>query len=135
MASESTDRGPWLEDRIRPETAIACTMIASAIKEMRDRDASHIRDRIDATVWLATKAATRWFEVTGIAQSYALTGMGWTGHANHLLDVEADRPPYWNGERFVEPRAISAEQSAVLRDGLAHFDSHRGPNGSTTDKR
>ena len=107
-------------------------MVKRAIRDMRDREIKHIRSRIDATVWLASKGATLWFDATGVAQSYALTGMGWTAHARHLLDGEAGRMSHWSGEELLRPKAMSSEQSEVLKGGLDHFDGHRRFNGGTT---
>ena len=105
---------------------MACAVISTAIKDMRDRDARHRRTRIDATVWMATKAATLWFDASGVNQGYALSGMDWSSHAQHLLDGEAGRMPYWDGDESSRPKALSPEQSKMLRDGLDYFDSIRG---------
>jgi hypothetical protein len=96
-----------------PEIAVACGVLSMAIKDMRDREAKHIRARIDATVWLATKAATLWFDAAGVGQGYALDGMGWISHAADLLGSE---------ESFM---AITAGQGQLLRDGMDHSDMTR----------
>ena len=44
------------------------------------------RLRIEATVWLASKAATTWFDACGVDQSYALSRMKWHTHARELLN-------------------------------------------------
>jgi hypothetical protein len=115
-----------------PEVAVACGVVTTAIKDMRDREIKHIRTRIEATVWLATTAATLWFDAAGVGQPYALTGMDWPAHARHLLDGEAGQMSYWDGEESLRPKPISPEQSKLLRDGLDYFDGHRGFNGGTT---
>ena len=115
-----------------PEVAVACAVITTAIKDMRDRELEHISARIDATVWLATTAAALWFDVTRVDQDYALVGMEWARHARHLLDGEASRAPYWDGDKFSRPKAISPEQSKLLRDGLDYFDGHRRVDGGAT---
>ena len=115
-----------------PEVAVACGVVVVAIRDMREREVKHIRTRIEATVWLASTAAALWFDATGIDQGYALTGMDWPVHARHLLDGEAGRVPYWDGDKLSRPKAISPEQSKLLRDGLDYFDGHRRVDGGTT---
>jgi hypothetical protein len=117
-----------------PEVAVACGVITTAIKDMRGVEAKHIRTRIDATVWLASKGATLWFDASGVGQPYALTGMDWAAHARHLLDGEAGRMSYWNGDESLRSKAISPEQSELLRDGLDYFEGHRRVDGGTTAK-
>ena len=115
-----------------PEVAVACGVVVVAIRDMREREVKHIRTRIEATVWLASTAAALWFDASGIDQGYALSGMDWPGHARHLLDGEAGRVPYWDGDKLSRPKAISPGQSKVLRDGLDYFDGHRRVDGGTT---
>ena len=115
-----------------PEISVACGVITTAIKDMRGVEAKHIRNRIEATVWLASKAATLWFDAAGVGQPYALTGMDWPVHARHLLDGEAGRMPYWDGDESLRSRAISPGQSKLLRDGLDYFEGHRRVDGGTT---
>jgi hypothetical protein len=118
-----------------PEIAVACGVVTTAIKDMRGVKAKRIRTRIDATVWLASKAAALWFDIAGVEQPYALTGMDWPAHARRLLDGEDGWIPYWDGDESLRPRAISTEQSKVLRDGLNYFDGHRRVDGGTTAER
>ena len=129
---EFIDNGSPRKGHPCPEVAVACGVITTAIKDMRDREIKHIRTRIEATVWLASKGATLWFDATGVGQPYALTGMDWPVHARHLLDGEAARMSYWDGDESLRSKAISSEQSKLLRDGLDYFDGHRGVDGGIT---
>jgi len=71
-------------------------MVLRATKEMRGETGraskeGHLRHdkawlRIEATVWLASKGATRWFDGCGLEQKYALGKMRWSSHAQELLE-------------------------------------------------
>jgi len=124
--------GTRLRGHSCPEVAVACGVITTAIKDMRGVEDKHIRTRIDATVWLASKGATLWFDAAGVGQPYALTGMDWTTHARRLLDGEAGRMSYWDGDESLRSKAISPEQSELLRDGLDYFEGHRRVDGGAT---
>lgn len=125
--------------RPHPEVAIACAVLATAIRDMRRRDPAEIRHRIKATVWLGSKTASMWFDAARVEQEYALRKVDWTTHAQHLLDGEAERVAYWDSDESLHSRALSPEQLGVLEGALAHLDSHAatpvagwGPSGSTT---
>jgi hypothetical protein len=79
---------------------LASAMVLRATKEMRERGGgpvgeerhlryNKVRLRIEATVWLASKGATRWFDCCGLDQRYALGRMGWCSHAQGLLEDES----------------------------------------------
>jgi len=91
----------------RPYVALACAMIVTAIKDMRERRPRHIQGRIDAIVWLVGSGATPWFDASGVDHQYALDGMGWAEHAQHLLDGHGDE--------------LSSEQSRLLAGGIEHL--------------
>ena len=117
------DESEWKRtSRQCPEIAVACSVIAIAIKDMRSYGRRHLVDRIDATVWLASRDAAFWFDATGIDQSYALTGMGWPLYARRLLNEEADR--------IACPRKVSAAQLRLVRYGLEHFDMGNQSSGN-----
>ena len=77
--------------------ALVLAVIHQATKEMRDtrptatqqlgRD--KLKLRIEATVWLASTQATRWFEGCDLDQGYALGRMRWARHARELLEDES----------------------------------------------
>ena len=124
--------GTRLRGHSCPEIAVACGVITTAIKDMRGVERKHIRNRIDATVWLASKAATLWFDATGVEQPYALTGMDWPVYARRLLDGKDGWIPYSRGgesscseETKLCSWAVSTEQSKLLREGLDYFDLTR----------
>ena len=97
----------------RPAIVLACAMIATAVGDMRecrpspDGRGENARNRIGATLWLASSAATPWFDLSSVDQQYALDGMDWTGHAQRVLDEHADY--------------LSREQLKLLRDGMGHL--------------
>jgi hypothetical protein len=76
--------------------ALAAAVVLRAAKEMRGERGraskeGHLRydrawRRIEATVWLASKGATRWFDCCGLEQDYALGKMRWSTHAQGLLE-------------------------------------------------
>ncbi len=78
--------------------ALAVAMVCHAVKDMRDtgvESATQLRYgrgkielRLDATVWLASKSAIRWFDHIGIEQLYGLWRMGWEDHAKEFLANE-----------------------------------------------
>ena len=95
--------------------ALAAGVITSAVNDMRDiregRSAGCYGEgegrpkmRINATTWLASTRATRWFEDCGLDQAYALGKMGWADHAFELLTRE--------------DVVLNAKQTGVLSDGL-----------------
>ena len=76
--------------------ALAAAVVLRAAKEMRGEGGraskeGHLRYdkawlRIEATVWLASRGATRWFDCCGLEQKYALGKMRWSSHAQELLE-------------------------------------------------
>ena len=97
----------------RPAIALACAMLATAVGDMRELRPSpdgrreNTRNRIGATVWLASSAATPWFDLSNVDQQYALDGMDWTGHAQRVIDEHAGY--------------LSREQLKLLRDGISYL--------------
>jgi len=77
------------------DRALAAGLLRQAVKDMQNTSEQsqaqlrHSRDRgelrVEATVWLGSKAATRWFDVVGVEQHYALEKAGWGKHAEELL--------------------------------------------------
>ena len=94
--------------------ALAVAMVCHAVKDMRDtgvqsrtqlrygRDKTELR--LEATVWLASKSATWWFEHIGVEQHYGLSRMGWPTHAEEVLAAGG--------------RALSAADRQLLQAGL-----------------
>lgn len=78
--------------------ALAASVVAHAVKEMRDKakqpaGTSHLsrdkaRLRVEATAWLASSQATRWFDACGLEQEHALWKIGWAAHAKELISDE-----------------------------------------------
>jgi hypothetical protein len=102
-------------DRVgpRPAVALASAMIVTAVKDMRELRPSsdgrrgNTRNRIDATLWLVSRAATPWFDTSNVDQQYALDGMDWTKHARQVLDEHT-------GD-------LSLGQLKLLRDGISYL--------------
>ena len=95
--------------------ALAAGVITSAVNDMRDiregRSAGCYGEgegrpkmRINATTWLASTSATRWFEDCDFDQGYALSKRGWATHAYELLTRE--------------DVMLSPKETKVLSDGL-----------------
>ena len=55
-----------------------------------------------------------------------------TPRSGRLLDGEAGRMSYWDGDESLRSKAISPEQSELLRDGLDYFEGHRRVDGGAT---
>jgi hypothetical protein len=93
---------------------LAAVVVAQAAKDMRRQKGRgsvvrHLRYdkerlRIEATVWLASKGATRWFDCCGLEQKYALDKMRWSSHAQGLLEDKSI--------------CLGAESTKVLELGL-----------------
>lgn len=72
-------------------------LIDHAAREMRDTRPSStqklsrdkLKLRVEATVWLASTQAIKWFDGCDLDQAYALGRMKWAGHARELLDDES----------------------------------------------
>jgi len=109
------------KSRPDPEVAVACGVLATAVRDMRRRSPSQIRHRIDATVWLGSNAATLWFDAARTEQLYGLRRVDWPAHAQHLLDGEAARVAYWDSDDALRSRALTPEQLGVLNGALAHL--------------
>jgi len=94
--------------------ALAVAMVCHAVKDMRDmgvQSTTQLRYgptktelRLGATIWLASKSATLWFDHIGVEQLYGLWKIGWEAHAEEFLANE-----YIN---------LSPEQHSVLELGL-----------------
>ena len=91
----------------RPWISFACAMVVQAVKDMRDCNPKHSRDRIDAVTWLASNSAKPWFDASGVDQQYALDGMDWVGHARQVLEAHS-------GD-------LSDEQLELLEGGLEYL--------------
>ena len=87
-----------------PERNVIAAMIELAIADMR-RTADP-KARANATVWLGSQAATRWFCEVDIDQGSALRAMGWADHAQELLS---------NGVSLTE------QERQVLEQGVAEL--------------
>ena len=92
-------------------SAGAVSVVSHAVKEMRKKGEAtktghlmydKVRLRVEATVWLASSRAIRWFDACGLDQAYTLFKVGWPTHARELLD-DVDLDP---------------EQTQVLELGL-----------------
>ena len=78
---------------------LATSVVLHAVKEMRDagvQTEEQLRPlqgfgkeklRLEATVWLASKAAVEWFDACGLDQGYTLARAGWPAHARELLSA------------------------------------------------
>ena len=94
--------------------ALAAAMVLHAVKDMRDKGVQsrtqlrygHDKGelRLEATVWLGSKAAMWWFEHIGVEQRYGLSRMGWPAHAEEVLAAGG--------------RKLSASDRRVLETGL-----------------
>jgi hypothetical protein len=94
---------------------LASAMVLRAAKEMRERGRgpageerhlryNKVRLRIEATVWLGSTLATRWFDCCGLEQEYALGKMRWSSYAQGLLEDKSI--------------CLGAERTQVLELGL-----------------
>jgi hypothetical protein len=93
---------------------LAAAMVLHAVKDMRDKGVQsrtqlrYGRDktelRLEAIVWLGSKAATWWFEHIGVEQHYGLSRMGWPAHAEEMLAAGG--------------QTLSAADRQLLRAGL-----------------
>ena len=83
--------------------ALAARMIYDAVNDMRDTRVQSAKQkrqgqkagnygreqhRRSATLWLASKAAARWFDHVGVDQTTGLHAVGWAQHARELLAGE-----------------------------------------------
>lgn len=95
------------------EARLCIGMLKSAIKDMRKPCLSH--NRLSAISWLASSAATPWFDYLDIDQRYALERIGWTVHAEDLLRniKEREHPP---------GKPLSRSQIRLVRDALAKLE-------------
>ena len=98
-------------------------MVQHAVRDMRDkgvqsktqlrygRDKAEIR--LEAIVWLGSKAAMWWFEYIGVEQRYGLSRMGWPAHAEEVLAAggrklrAADRQVLEAGLDALRPASVS----------------------------
>jgi hypothetical protein len=103
--------------------ALAAAMVLHAVKDMRDKGVQSRTQlrygrnkgelRLEATVWLASKSATWWFEHIEIEQRYGLSKMGWPAHAEELLAAggkklgAADRQLLEEGLDVLRPASVS----------------------------
>ena len=90
-----------------PERSLATAMVHHAIKDMRHKEAGHIRDYVGAVCWLGSKDSTRWFDVISIDQESSLQRLGWGIFARDILS---------DGEIF-----LSDDQRKMLVSTLKHL--------------
>lgn len=87
-----------LARRPRGYSGLGVDVVELAIAEMRgvkmadyrvrpDNDSARVR----AIAWLASKAATAFFDAYDIDQAWALRKMGWVEHAREVLPVAAKK--------------------------------------------
>jgi len=100
--------------------ALAAAMVLHAVKDMRDKGVQsrtqlrYGRDktelRLEAIVWLGSKAAMWWFEHIGVEQRYGLSRMGWPAHAEEVLAAgglsAADRRVLETGLDALRPASV-----------------------------
>ena len=100
--------------------ALAAAMVLHAVKDMRDKGVQsrtqlrYGRDkgelRLEAIVWLGSKAAMWWFEHIGVEQHYGLSRMGWPAHAEEVLAAgglsAADRRVLETGLDALRPASV-----------------------------
>ena len=110
----------------KQDIMFAAAVIVEAIKEMRSEPApSHYRlrgnphqsneSRANATTWLGSKDARKWFDLSGVNQVFTLSHIGWVGYARTLLDTESTGP----GDKMAE------WESNLLKSGIEYFTASR----------
>jgi hypothetical protein len=68
---------------LRAERHLCSAVILKAVEDMRG-EGTHPR-RINAIAWLASSAATPWFDHSGVDQQFALDRAGWIDEARDVL--------------------------------------------------
>jgi len=78
-----------------PIVAFASEMIRQALKDMHRIGSPFDSEVASAVVWLASKRATPYFDLTGLDQHYVLSAprVAWRDHAEALLNSDADLTP------------------------------------------
>lgn len=66
----------------KPYKNLVCAMVLKALQDM-ERGAPGTMP--NATIWLATRSATRWFDMAGVDQLTALRRKKWYRHAQTVL--------------------------------------------------
>ena len=108
------------------ETAFVAAVIVEAIKELRSvPGSSHYwpkgsrqrsnESRANATTWLGSKDARKWFDLSGVDQTFALPHIGWVEYACALLETEATCPD----DKMAE------WESDLLKAGIDYFSAFR----------
>lgn len=101
-------------------TELARAVLCRAIKDMHGDGRPHRKDRMRATVFLASNRAALWLDVAGIEQTSMLLALRWEVYAQAVLDD----PP--------KPGAISQRGRAngperrVLEQGIVALTKRRG---------
>jgi len=108
------------------DTAFVAAVIVEAIKEMRSGPESSQywpkgscqrsnESRVNATTWLGSKNARKWFDLSGVSQTFALFHMGWVEYACALLKTEATCPD----------DEMAEWESDLLKAGIDYFSASR----------
>jgi hypothetical protein len=88
---------------------------------MRRTGLSHAK--VSGCAWLASSAATPWFDYVRIEQRYALERIGWVVHAAQILE-KAKREtlkkplPHGTAGRHKKPKPLPASHLRVIAEGL-----------------
>ncbi len=90
-----------------PERSLAIAMVHCAIKDMRHKKSTYIKDHVGAVCWLGSKGSTKWFDVIDIDQESSLPKLRWDTYAKDLL----------SGDKTL----LSDDQREMLVSTLKHF--------------
>lgn len=93
-------------------------MLERAVLDMRGRWSlgSASKARREATLWLGSSEATKYFDWLDLDQPTMLVGMGWPEHARRLLDEGG----------------LAGHERELLQVGLAALDK-KGGKGAVAD--
>jgi hypothetical protein len=95
------------------EARLCIGMLKAAVKDMRRPGLSHAK--VSGCAWLASSAATPWFDYVRIEQRYALERIGWVVHAAQILE-KAKRETLKG--RHKKPKPLPASHLRVIAEGL-----------------
>lgn len=87
------------------------------IKNRQQRSREHFGHRVRAAAWLASKAATPWFEAAGLDQMHALERGQWSITAAFLWGKIQRYSIDYITKADIEPQHMR-----LLREGLAHLN-------------
>ena len=98
-----------------PAKSLATAMIDRAIKDMRYKKSTDIRDYVSAVCWLGSKGSIKWFDTIDVDQESSLPRLEWDIYAKDIL--------------LDNKILLSDDQREMLTSTLKHFQcSHKGNN-------